>query len=76
MRTEPSTEKPPPCSHCAIACASSRGSRPRRTNTRNSRRRTHACTVAMVLLASSPVAARKTTPSAGAGSNTPSMTTQ
>ena len=31
MRTEASTEKPPPCSHCPIACASSPGSRPRRT---------------------------------------------
>jgi enoyl-[acyl-carrier-protein] reductase (NADH) len=36
------------------ACASSPGSRPRRTNARNSGRRTPACTVAMVL-ASSPV---------------------
>ena len=31
MRTEASTEKPPPCSHGLIACASWRGSRPRRT---------------------------------------------
>ena len=46
MRTEPSTEKPPPCSHCPIACASSPGSRPRRTKTRSKRRRTHACTAA------------------------------
>ena len=25
MRTEPSTEKPPPCSHCPIDCASTTG---------------------------------------------------
>ena len=43
MRTEPWTEMPPPCCHCAIAPASSSGSRPRRTNTCNSRRRTCAC---------------------------------
>ena len=49
MRTEPSTEKPPPCSHCAIACAASAGSRPRRTKTRNSRRRTDCCTWAIAL---------------------------
>jgi hypothetical protein len=33
MRTEPSTEKPPPCSHCAIARASSTSSIPRCTKT-------------------------------------------
>jgi hypothetical protein len=25
MRTQPSTEKPPPCSHCPIECASTTG---------------------------------------------------
>jgi hypothetical protein len=40
MRNEASMEKPPPCAHCAIACASSPGSRLRRTNARNIRRRT------------------------------------
>ena len=35
MRTDASTEKPPPCSHCAIASASSAGSRPRRTKGRS-----------------------------------------
>jgi len=42
MRTEPSTEKPPPCSHCAIACASSRGSGPR-THEPAQRPPAHAC---------------------------------
>ena len=42
MRTEPSTEKLPPCCHCAIACASSPGSRPRRTSTRNKQPPAHA----------------------------------
>src|SRR4030095_11610587 len=76
MRTEPSTENPPPCCHCPIiARASSRGSRPRRTKTRNSRWRTCACTWAMAV-ASTPVSAVKMTPPAAATSNTPSMTTQ
>jgi len=34
-RTEPSTEKPPPCCHCPIARASSPGSRPRCTKLRS-----------------------------------------
>ena len=62
-----------PCCHCPIARASSPGSRPRRTKTRNSRR--HTCTWTMAL-ASTPVVARKMTPPAAAESKTPSMTTQ
>jgi hypothetical protein len=42
MRTEPSTEKAPPCAHCPIARASSSGSRLRLTKPRNSCRRTYA----------------------------------
>ena len=37
MRIEPSTEKPPACARCPIAWASSPGSSPRRTKTRNRR---------------------------------------
>ncbi|MBA3507080.1 MAG: hypothetical protein H0T80_15045 [Betaproteobacteria bacterium] len=44
MRTDASTQKPPPCSHCPIARASSPGSSPRRTKLRSKRRRTHSCT--------------------------------
>jgi hypothetical protein len=74
MRTAPSTEKPPPCAHCPIACAASSASRPRRTNSRSTRRRTCACTWAMAL-ASIPAAEWKVTPPAVADANTPSMIT-
>ena len=75
LHTEASTEKSPPCSQCAIGCAASPGTRPHRTKLRHRCRRSCAGTWAMVL-ASIPVAARKTPPPAVAELNTPSVTTQ
>ena len=75
MRTDASTENPPPCCHACIACAASLSSRPRRTKLSRSRRRTLACTAAMAW-ASIPAAGWKRTPPAGADANTPSSTTQ
>ena len=77
MRTEASTENPPPCPHSTLSRASLAASRPRRTKVRRSRWRTCSCTFTSTMaVASSPVVARKTTPPAASDSNTPSMTTQ
>jgi hypothetical protein len=75
MRTEASSEKPPPWCQPAMSCASAGSSGPARANQRNTRARTCCCTAARSSGVSAAASAKWTCPSAPTA-NTPSITQQ